>query len=85
MHGEPPPHHHHPRLCVRCAPCTTHPPSAGARAQMPYLLTPEAKYRIIQGEAMLQKREHMSHGAMQARSTRRAARSAGLIGAVLPA
>ena len=35
---------------------------------MPYLLTPEAKYRIIQGEAMLQKREHMSHGAMQVRA-----------------
>lgn len=34
--------------------------------QMPFLLVPEAKARILNGEAMLQKQQHMSAAAMQA-------------------
>jgi hypothetical protein len=34
--------------------------------QMPFLLVPEAKARILYGEAMLQKQQHLSAAAMQA-------------------
>lgn len=34
--------------------------------QMPFLLVPEAKGRILNGEAMLQKQQHLSAAAMQA-------------------
>lgn len=32
---------------------------------MPYLLTPEAKSRIIQGEAAMEQQQHLSSAAMQ--------------------
>lgn len=35
--------------------------------QMPYLLTPEAKSRIIQGEAAMEQQQHLSAAAMQVR------------------
>lgn len=34
--------------------------------QLPFLLTPEAKSKILHGEAMMQKRQHMTQSAMQA-------------------
>ena len=33
--------------------------------QMPWLLTPEAKARILHGEALMQQQQHLNQAAMQ--------------------
>ena len=40
----------------------------GCCLQMPYLLTPEAKSRIMHGEAAMQQQQHLSAAATQARA-----------------
>lgn len=47
------------------SPCPSR-PSCRLRPQMPYLLTPEAKSRIMHGEAAMEQQQHLSNAAMQA-------------------
>lgn len=52
---------------------------------MPYLLTPEAKSRIMHGEAAMEQQQHLSAAALQVRCRRAASRGAYLdLQGVLP-